>query len=349
MCLTSTRSRLLRSFLISSSLALLVGFTSAQDVGRAEPIDDGMPRLPHGAKPSNFRELKELLAPLGFEIFRPEIQPTDGTTRKLDITYSVRGDQALKLDVFMPAPQVQDSSPAVLLIHGGGWRKGDKSKEHNKAIWLANRGFVAIAVQYRLADDHPFPAALLDCREAVRFVRGHAGEYGIDPERVAIVGGSAGAHLAALLATTPDQAAFNRAIESENDVEQTSTSVDAAIVIAGPTDTTNEQAIANSRKPDSNYRVFLGGTYDEVPKRYTLISPTHWASSESPPMLIFGEKSLRSSESFEAKLKQLNVRCDTFVLRGGLHGEWNWEPWFSITMNRIDEFLRSIWDLPNDS
>ncbi|MFH5802764.1 alpha/beta hydrolase fold domain-containing protein [Alienimonas sp. DA493] len=297
------------------------------------------PALPEGKRPQNFQELKAALAPLGYEVVRPNLEPAEGVTERLGVTFAERETGPLKLDLYLPGPNAKpgEEPPLVVLIHGGGWRKGDRGGERNKALWLAERGYAAATIDYRLADTAKFPAAIEDVRSAVQFLRSKAGEYGYDEDRFAAVGSSAGAHLAALLA------AMNPPAEEQEGIDAVSARVQAAVVIAGPTDTESERAIESSRRPDSNYRLFLGGTYDEVPEQYTAASPAHWATADAPPMLLIGENSLDSFESLRGKLSNLGVSVDTFVLTGGLHGEWNWEPWFTPTMERIDAFLQKAW------
>ncbi|QDT16796.1 alpha/beta fold hydrolase [Alienimonas californiensis] len=328
-------------------LAYLRGLESGAAVDAAmspAAAEDGTPAmppaLPEGKKPQNFKELKAALAPLGYEVVRPNLSPAQGVTEQLGVTFAERETGALKLDLYLPGPNAKpgEEPPLVVLIHGGGWRKGERGGERNKALWLAARGYAAATIDYRLAGTAKFPAAIEDVRAAVQFLRSKAGEYGYDEDRFAVVGSSAGAHLAALLATMNPPAEEQKGL-----VDAISAQVQAAVVIAGPTDTESKQAIDSSRRPDSNYRLFLGGTFDEVPEQYTAASPAHWATADAPPMLLIGENSLDSFDGLRGKLEKLGVSVDTFVLTGGLHGEWNWEPWFTPTMERIDAFLQKAW------
>jgi len=294
-----------------------------------------MPSLPKGTKwPKNFRELRETYKKQGIEIKRAVVKPAPGTSRKLDLVYTQRGDRKLKLDLFLPKTSTKPA-PILVFIHGGGWRKGNRIGEHAKAIWFANRGWITAAIEYRLADEARFPAAIHDCKDSIRWTRANARKYNGDPHRIAVCGGSAGAHLAALVATAGPKAG----LEGTHG-EKGSSAVQAAIVIAGPTDTAGERAAEQSRREDSNYRLFLGGTIDEVPTMYTRASPAHWVPGETPPMLIIGEHSIKPAGLILKKLKANRIPNETFVLTGGIHGEWNWGPWFAITMNRAELFLR---------
>ncbi|MEM8955351.1 MAG: alpha/beta hydrolase [Verrucomicrobiota bacterium] len=303
-----------------------------------------MPTFEKGTKrPTTMREVRDLHAKDGLEVFRPTIEPAKGVTIKKDIVYAERKEKTLHLDLFLPAPpaaephqgQAARLPPLVVLIHGGGWKKGDKSGEHSKAAWFANRGYAAASIQYRLSGDATFPAAIDDCKRAIAVLRHQASQHGYDPDRIAVMGFSAGAHLAALAATTGDNPIF------ETTLDIASNAVQAAVIVAGPTDCTNPNAIEDSRSPDGNYRLFLGASYDDNPTIFTKASPLTYVSENTPPCLFVGENSDKSSAAMRDRMTELNLPFDSLVLTGGVHGEWNWEPWFTITMEKSRAFLES--------
>jgi len=116
-----------------------------------------------------------------------------------DLTYKeVRGTK-LKLDAYIPSGG--GTRPGVMVIYGGGWVLGSKELSEPLARSVAQQGFVAFAMNYRLAPFHPFPAAVQDVQASVAWVRDHALDFGLDPARIGAIGGSAGGHLAAMLAT----------------------------------------------------------------------------------------------------------------------------------------------------
>ena len=116
-----------------------------------------------------------------------------------DVQYGVANGKPLLLDAYVPAGGGR--RPAVVMIHGGGWRVGDKASWAPEARRLAERGWVAFSVNYRLDEPSPFPAEIDDVQAAVRWVRANADDYGIDAARIAALGESAGGHLTAMLAT----------------------------------------------------------------------------------------------------------------------------------------------------
>ena len=120
-----------------------------------------------------------------------------------DLVYAEYGSRRMKLDVYLP-PKANPSSrrPGVLVVRGGGWRTGDKEFFGFIAGQLARDGFVAVSVEYRTLEEAKFPAAVYDVKAAVRWLRGNAAMYGVDPNAIGAIGGSAGAHLVALLGTS---------------------------------------------------------------------------------------------------------------------------------------------------
>ncbi|GAA5482759.1 alpha/beta hydrolase [Haloferula sargassicola] len=159
----------------------------------------------------------------------------------------------------------QPPAPAVLVIHGGSWKADDvrwSMEPISKA--LARAGYVVVNATYRGTPDDPYPAAVRDLEMAVRWMRRHAGRYGIDPERIATLGYSAGGHLAALLALREGNPEWIRAI----------------VAGGAPFDLEldpNDEAVT----------AFLGGTHDEVPARFHQASPVNFVGPTSPPLFIF--------------------------------------------------------------
>ena len=117
-----------------------------------------------------------------------------------NLTYREVGGEKLELDAYIPLGD--GIRPGVMVIYGGGWILGSKQLSGPMAEMLAERGYVAFAMNYRLAPQHPFPAAVDDVRASTAWVRDHAAEFGLDPGRIGAIGGSAGGNLAAMLATS---------------------------------------------------------------------------------------------------------------------------------------------------
>jgi acetyl esterase/lipase len=184
------------------------------------------------------------------------------------------------MDIFQPKRPVRRPTPAILWIHGGGWERGDKGGNSGAKLFAAG-GFIGASLTYRLSGDSKFPAAIEDCKCAIRFLRANAVKYGIDPERIAVAGASAGGHLALLVATA-DQTA---GLDGSGGWPGVSSRVSAAAAWYGPTDfTVGEKAFerGTGRAPAK----FLGGTQTDRPDVYRRASPIAHVSADDPPILL---------------------------------------------------------------
>ena len=211
-------------------------------------------------------------------------QPADVEFTR-DVVYGNGGGEELKLNLARPRPREgEDKSvrrPCVLVIHGGGWIGGDR-RGHDDLTWkLAERGYVAATVGYRLAPQHPFPAQVEDVKCAVRYLRAHADRYGIDARRVGAMGFSAGAHLSMMLGTMGK----DDGLEGEGGWPDQPSQVQAVVAFFGPTD-----LLAS----DIPYAVveqflvkFIGGRPDQKRDAYRRASPITYVSEGDAPMLLF--------------------------------------------------------------
>ncbi len=187
-----------------------------------------------------------------------------------DLTYRMVGGEELKLDAYLPVGN--GVRPGVMVIYGGGWILGSKEFSEPIAEMLAQQGFAAFAMNYRLAPQHPFPAAVDDVRASVAWVRDHASDFGIDPARIGAIGGSAGGHLAAMLAT------------SGTGPLDRGSRVATAVSWAGPMDLHPDEY-----GPDSQpyLRAFLDCLFSPCPEQTIVAaSPISHVDRSDAPMLI---------------------------------------------------------------
>jgi acetyl esterase/lipase len=214
-----------------------------------------------------------------------------GSTCRLNVEYAVAGGVSLRLDAAVPPGA--GPGPGLILIHGGGWQEGERQGFWPVIPGYLARGLACFPITYRLSGQATFPAALEDCLAAVRWVRAHAAELNVDPDRLAVLGGSAGAHLALLVATAKPTA------QDLNAQGQPLKSLVAAVVsLAGPTDLRAfghvpaglaPAATADAEAVREVVVKFLGGTLEEVPERYAEASPLHHVTGDCPPtMLVYG-------------------------------------------------------------
>jgi acetyl esterase/lipase len=207
---------------------------------------------------------------------KPTGQPEVAT--RTDIPYAKANGTELKLDLTLPTGK--GPHPAVMVIHGGAWRAGNKKDCSVIMPDLARRGYVAISPQYRFCPREIFPAQVEDVKAAVRWVKAHAGEYDIDPERIGAMGFSAGGHLAMMLGLTSPADGLEGASSSGG----ADSRVKAVVNYFGPTDLAADD-IPEVSKP--LVKDFLGGTPKEKPELAARASPLTFVSRGDAPVLTF--------------------------------------------------------------
>ncbi len=229
-----------------------------------------------------------------------------------DVVYAEVDGVPLRYDHYRPL-EVTGPVPAVVFVHGGGWMRGDPSQAAGNALHLARHGIATIAISYRLAPAHRFPAPLDDVRRGLRWVRAHAGQLGVDPDRLALIGLSAGAHLVMLahlareiLQLTPDLPPELR------DVPET---VRAVVAHYGPYDL--------GRRRSGMVDAFLGLRVED-PDWTRVASPVaHAAHATAPVLLIHGTAdalvSWHESERMHAALEAAGKSSELLLLEGAPH------------------------------
>lgn len=195
-----------------------------------------------------------------------------------DVVYSTVGAR-VAMDIVRPKAQSAEPLPAVVLIHGGGFRRGTRESYLPLAARLAQKGYIAATVSYRLAPRHQFPAPVEDVKAAVRFLRANAAKYGLDPERIAAVGGSAGGHLALFLGLT----AGISELEGTGPNRDQSSRVACVVNYYGPTDFT--QSYAKSVDAAEVLPLFLGGDLKHNRRAHQIASPLNWVNPHASPVL----------------------------------------------------------------
>ena len=207
-----------------------------------------------------------------------------GVKRTRNIVFNRVAGKTLRLDIYEPGRAAEPGvkRPAVLQIHGGGWILGDKREQGLPLLrHLAGEGWVGFNANYRLSPGATFPDHLVDIKRAIEWIRAHADDYDVDPDFIAVTGGSAGGHLAALTALTGNDPAFQRGFEDAD------TSIQAAVPFYGVYDFTNR----NGYYPDDIVPKFMGpwiikADIDEEPEKFAAASPLDQITPEAPPFLV---------------------------------------------------------------
>jgi acetyl esterase/lipase len=196
-----------------------------------------------------------------------------------DIAYSKVGSRELKLDIARPA-EGDGPFPAVLVIHGGAWRQGNKADVRPILPQFVEHGFVAISPEYRFCPQNAFPAQIHDVKAAVRWLKVNAKKYRIDPDRIGAMGFSAGGHLAMMLGLTSP----NDGLEGDVSAGAPDSRVKAVVNYFGPTDLAAKD-IPDICKPW--VKDFLGGSPQDRPDAAATASPLTFVSKDDAPVLTF--------------------------------------------------------------
>jgi len=232
-------------------------------------------------------------------------------------------------------PDTPGAYPAILDIHGGGWSARQIENDKPMMERLAARGFVTALVAYRLSGEAKYPAALNDCKSAVRYLRANAAKLKIDPDRIGVMGGSAGGHLSGLLAMTSGESTF----EGDGPNREFSSAVKACVVMAGSQDL----VAANREKTGAGTVAFFGGTCAELPEVYKAASPiTHVRAGVPPTIFIEGEKDTVKigRAEMQEKLKALGIETELFTLKDAPHPFWMSQPWLDQTVEIAGIFFK---------
>lgn len=253
--------------------------------------------------------LSQKIWTLGGRVVPGPLPPSaDGDTpdldRQSDLVYGEAGGQELKLDFVKPSLCRNQSVPLIVYIHGGGWRSGDKTEaiEQNVVKMAYQLGFAVASINYRLAPGSRFPAQIHDCKQAIKFFRANASAFGVDPDWIAAAGGSAGGHLAMLLATTDEHDGLEGTASPG-----ISSRVIAVVEYFGPTALFDVLSLSSSDGL-SMAKDLLGCNPVVCQEEARTASPITYVSSGDPPILIaHGDKDelvpYRQAELFAEELR----------------------------------------------
>jgi acetyl esterase/lipase len=199
--------------------------------------------------------------------------PVPGGIRVVrDLVYAAYETRQLRLDLYLPAV-VEPAVPGVLVLRGGAWRMGDKETLGYLAAQLAAAGFAAASAEYRPSAEATYPAAVHDAKAAVRWLRAHGARYGIDADAIGAIGASSGGYLAAMLATTSREPAF----EGSGGAASASSRVQAVVTMGG---------VGNLALWDASVAAFLGPAFEQRADLIATASPVSYVSPQSAPMLL---------------------------------------------------------------
>ncbi|RNL64799.1 alpha/beta hydrolase [Nocardioides marmoriginsengisoli] len=272
------------------------------------------------------------------DLARPFSMMKPGVEVIRDINYRDGGSRA-RLDIYRPVGVDLTDAPVLIQVHGGGWTMGDKSQQGLLLMnRMAARGWVCVAINYRLAPKHPFPAQIVDVKKAIAWTRDNIASYGGDPSYLVITGGSAGGHLASLAALTPEVKEYQPGFEAAD------TRVSACVPFYGVYDLagiTGDKAAVEMRDLFLAKRIFKQDPKTQL-EAFELASPLTHVTPDSPDFFVLhgvhdGLVSIRQARAFVEKLRAISTGMTTYLeLPGTQHA---FEVFSSI---RSQQVIRSV-------
>lgn len=321
--------------LAAASVALTLGAAPA-----TAPRPNAPPKAPPGYESTD--EVKEAIRQHRVKLIDLLIPVPPSIARKPNLEYGKVDDQPLQLDLYQPK-WLSEPVPALILIHGGGWKSGDRRVYHYYCVKLAEQGYVTATMSYRLSKDAPYPAAVQDAKCAVRWLRANAAKYRVNPDKIGVLGGSAGGHLAMMVGYS----AGMESLEGEGGNPGVSSRVQAVVDLYGPTDLTTEFA-----QQAGVVIAFMGGkTYEQAQAQYREASPiTHLTKNAPPTLILHGTIDdtvpISQADLLARKLRELNVPFEYERLEGWPHTMDLAEDVNRRCLWRIEQFLAKHLPIP---
>ncbi len=259
---------------------------------------------------------------------------------KHNITYRQIGNRKLELDAFFIENNPKKLKTAILIIHGGGWRTGNRSQHHPMARHLAAKGYVCFTPEYRLSTEALYPAAIFDLKDAIKWVKKHAASYQIDSNKVVVLGFSAGGELAAFLGVTANNPNF------EETADSTSTKVSAVVDIDGIVSFVHpESGEGDDSKQTSAATHWFGFSKKDNPTLWTEASSLTYVGKNSPPILFLNssvERMHAGRDDFRNILDSYQIYSEVHTFDNAPHSFCLFKPWFEPTLKYIDAFIKKI-------
>lgn len=270
-----------------------------------------------------------------------ELENSSFITKK-NIEYCNISSRKLFLDAFYPKQNSNGKRIAVILIHGGGWRSGNRSLLYPMAQRLAALGYVCFTPEYRLSTEALYPAAIYDLKAAIRWVRAHTQQFNIDGSKIAVAGHSAGGELAAFLGATNGKIEFE-----ENECNKNiSSRINAIIDIDGILAFIHpESGEGDDSKKTSAATNWFGFSKTENPALWQQASPLTHVDAATPPTLFINsavERMHAGRDDFIKILNQYHIFSEVKIVDKAPHSFCLFEPWIKPTVNCIDNFLKTV-------
>lgn len=269
---------------------------------------------------------------------------TASVIEKKNIVYCSLEKRQLLLDAFIPAKKNKKKRTAVIIIHGGGWRSGNRTQHYPLAETLASRGYVCFTPEYRLSTEALYPAAINDVKSAIQWVRKNATQYNIDESRIAVLGFSAGGELAAFMGVTNNEPQF----ENNTCNKTFSAKANAVIDIDGTLSFVHpESGEGDDSKKKSAATYWFGYSKNENPALWSAASPLSHVGPGTAPFLFINsavDRMHAGRDDFIKVLDNYKIYNEVHRFEDSPHGFCLFYPWFEPTVNYIDSFLKKVFN-----
>jgi acetyl esterase/lipase len=253
---------------------------------------------------------------------------------KKEIVYKKIKDRELHLDAYYPKNKKQN--PAIVIIHGGGWRSGNKSQMETFAIEMASKNYSCFDIEFRLSLEAPYPAAIFDVKNAIQYIKKNARKFNVDTTKIAVLGCSSGGQMAALVGTTNGKPNF----EDSKPYNKFSSKVNAIVDIDGTLAFKHPESVEGKVAG-----LWLGGSYEEIPAIWEQAAPLNHADKNTPPILFINSSIPRfhaGRDDMIAILNKYGIYNDVQTIQNSPHSFWFLNPWFDETINYTTRFLDKI-------
>lgn len=274
-----------------------------------------------------------------------EIHSTSIAEEK-SITYCAAGNRKFLIDAFYPKQQSSNKRIAIIIVHGGGWRTGNRTLHYPLAQRLAGLGYVCFTPEYRLSTEALYPAGVYDVKSSIRWVRKNAAKYNIDPNKIVVAGHSAGGELAAMMGATNDIASF----DGEGCNKNISSKVNAVIDMDGLLAFIHsESGEGDDSKRTSAATNWFGYSKTENPELWKQGSPLTHIGPHTPPTLFINSNVARmhaGRDDYIKILDEYNIYTEVKYFDAP-HSFVLFEPWFTPMVQSIDVFLKKVFDRKN--
>ncbi|MGV3586347.1 MAG: alpha/beta hydrolase [Adhaeribacter sp.] len=261
---------------------------------------------------------------------------------KRNLVYCTIDERKLVLDAFYPKKKDKQKTPAILIIHGGGWRSGNRTQHYPLAQRLAALGYACFTAEYRLSTEALYPAAVHDLKAALRWMRANAQAFNLDTAKIAALGFSAGGELAAFMGTTNK----NPKYEGQNCYLNISSQVQAIVDIDGTLSFVHpESGEGNDTRSISAATYWFGYPKKDNYVLWKEASPLQHVSKNTPPTLFLNsavDRMHAGRDDYRKILAQHNIYSEAHTFPNAPHAFCLFDPWFEPTVNYIANFLAKV-------